>query len=109
QMEDEILDCMAQIEERTAQLPELDKAVQQAKAEFQEYQKNAESRVADLQAQLERTMQEVEQIQVQLPDKAKSELSRLIAGRGEDAMAPVHNRTCMACDTEITAQALNDL
>src|SRR5438876_8365282 len=73
QLEDEILDCLGQIEDRTAQLPELEKALQQAKVEFQEDEKNSEDRIIDLRAQLDRTLQEINQIEATLPEKVKVE------------------------------------
>jgi uncharacterized protein len=109
ELEDEILECLIQIDERTAQLPELEKAIRQAKAEFQEFQKSSESRIIDLKQQLNQASQSIEEIEATLPDDVRSQIDRLVTSRGEDAMAAVENRTCMACYTEITAQALNNL
>src|SRR5207245_9787193 len=52
ELEDEILGYMGEIEERTAQLPELEKAVQQAKAEYAELEKNSQGRIVGLTEQL---------------------------------------------------------
>jgi predicted nucleic acid-binding Zn-ribbon protein len=109
ELEDEILNCLIEIDERTAQLPELEKAIQQAKADFQEFQNNSERRVIDLKQQLDQTLQSVKEIEATLPDDIRAQVDRVVTSRGEDAMAAVENKTCMACYTEITAQALNNL
>jgi len=109
QLEDEILDCLAEIEDRTAQLPDLEKGVGQAKEELREFEKNSESRVAGLREQLNLVGQSIQEVEATLPDDIRLQIDRLVTSRGEDAMAVVQNRTCMACYTEITAQALNNL
>jgi uncharacterized protein len=109
QLEDDILESLTQIEERTAQLPESEQAVRRAKAEYTDYEKNAEGRLAGLRQQFEETQRQIEQIEATLPDDVQPHYARLIAARGEDSLAPVENRTCMACYTEITAQSANEL
>ena len=109
QLEDEILETLGQIEERTAQLPELDKAVKSAKEEYAAYEKTAESCQLGLAEQLEQVQKQIKDVEASLPSDVRPQYERLVAARGEDAMAAVQNRTCMACYTEITAQAYNDL
>jgi predicted nucleic acid-binding Zn-ribbon protein len=109
QLEDEILDCLVQIEDHTAKLPELEKAVHQAQADAQEFEKNSEGRVASLKEQLSQTLRSIEEVEATLPEDVKAQIDRLVASHGEDAMAAVENRICMACYTEITAQAFNNL
>jgi uncharacterized protein len=109
ELEDEILGCMAEIEERTAQLPELEKAVQQAKGEYAEFEKGSQARIQSLTEQLDETLRAVKEIESTLPADVRPQYDRLVAARGEDAMAAVEHRTCMACYTEITAQSYNDL
>jgi predicted nucleic acid-binding Zn-ribbon protein len=109
QVEDEILDSMMKVEEQTARLPELEKGIRQAKAELEEFEKSSAGRIAGLRSQFEETNRSIEEIEATMPHEIRDSFDRLIASRGEDAMAAVENRTCMACYTEITAQALNNL
>jgi predicted nucleic acid-binding Zn-ribbon protein len=109
ELEDEILSCMAEIEERTAQLPELEKAVQQAKAEYAEFEMNSQGRTTSLSEQLDEALRKIKEVEATLPPDVRPAYDRLVAARGEDAMAAVEHRTCMACYTEITAQNYNDL
>ena len=109
QLEDEILGYMAEIEERTARLPELEKAVQQAKAEYADFEKDSQGRLAGLTVQLNQALQGIKDVEATLPEDVRPQYDRLVAARGEDAMAAVEHRTCRACYTEITAQSFNDL
>jgi len=109
ELEDEILDTLGKVEERTAQLPELDQAVKRAKEEYAAYEKTAESRQLTLAEQLQQVQNQLKEVEAGLPTDVRPLYERLVAARGEDAMAAVQNRTCMACYTEITAQAYNDL
>jgi predicted nucleic acid-binding Zn-ribbon protein len=109
ELEDEILECMGDIEQRTAQSPELDKAVQQAKAEYADFEKNARERTTQLTEQLNRALEAIKEVESTLPADVRPQYDRLVAARGEEAMAAVEHRTCMACYTEITAQSYNDL
>jgi predicted nucleic acid-binding Zn-ribbon protein len=109
ELEDEILGCMAEIEERTAQLPALDQAVQQAKAEYTDFEKSSHGRIQSLTEQLNETVRQIKEVESTLPVDVRPQYDRLVGARGEDAMAAVEHRTCMACYTEITAQSYNDL
>jgi predicted nucleic acid-binding Zn-ribbon protein len=108
-LEDEILGYMGEIEERTARLPELEKALQQAKQEYVEFEKSSQSRLVSLTEQLNQVLRGMQEVEATLPPDVRPQYDRLAAARGEDAMAPVEHRTCMACYTAITAQNYNDL
>jgi predicted nucleic acid-binding Zn-ribbon protein len=108
-LEDEILNYLAQIDETTAQVPQFDRLVQQAKAEYAEFEMSTQSRQAALAEQLREVVQKIKEIEDTLPSDVRQQYDRLVAARGEDGMAAVENRTCMACYTGITAQNYNDL
>jgi predicted nucleic acid-binding Zn-ribbon protein len=109
ELEDEILGHMGEIEERTAQLPQLDKALRQAKEEYVDFEKNSQGRILGLREQLNQALRGIQEVEATLPVDVRAQYDRLVAARGEDAMAHVEHRTCMACYTEITAQNYNDL
>jgi predicted nucleic acid-binding Zn-ribbon protein len=48
-------------------------------------------------------------VEATLPQDLVPAYSRLVAVRGEDAMALVEDRNCTSCYTSITAQQYNDL
>jgi predicted nucleic acid-binding Zn-ribbon protein len=108
-LEDEILAGMAEGEERAAQLPELEKALQQARAEYARAEGEAGRRQADLAEQLHDAQSRLQEVEAAIPETIRPQYTRIVGARGADALAPVHNRTCSACHTEITAQSSNDL
>jgi predicted nucleic acid-binding Zn-ribbon protein len=109
ELEDEILESMIAVDDQTAHIPELEKAVQQAKVEVAAFEKTAQARQVGLAEQLQQVQRQIKEIEETLPRDVRPQYDRVIAARGEDALAAVENRTCMACYTEITAQAYNDL
>jgi predicted nucleic acid-binding Zn-ribbon protein len=59
--------------------------------------------------QFDKALAELKDVEASLPAEIRPQYERLVATRGEDGMAAVMNRTCVACYTEITAQMYNDL
>jgi uncharacterized protein len=108
-LEDEILACMAEGEEKTAQLPELEKAVRQAKEEYARFEAGQQERQAGLQAQLAEAQGQLLEAEAGIPPDTRVQYERVVASKGPDALAAVQNRTCSACYTEITAQQYNEL
>jgi uncharacterized protein len=108
-LEDEILNAMAEVDERTAKVPELDKAIARAKEELAEFRKNYDSRQEDLASQLKQAQDELTKIEAGLPADIRPQYDRLSAAMGEDALSSVQGRTCVACYTDITAQNYNEL
>jgi predicted nucleic acid-binding Zn-ribbon protein len=109
QIEDEILNGMSESEEKAAQLPELDRAVKQAREEFARFEQEAGDRRADLTEQLNQALSQLKEVEAGLPREVLPQYDRVIAARGADALAPVRGRTCTACNSEITAQNYNEL
>jgi uncharacterized protein len=108
-LEDEALAAMEETEQRLAQIPELEKAVKQARQEQADVEKGMESRRAALAEQFEQANRQLRDIEATLPDDVRAQYERLITYRGEDALSAVQGRTCTACYTEITAQTANQL
>ena len=108
-IEDEMLEVLGEVEAKTAQLPDLEKAIQKAKQDYLDFEKSYQGRVANLQEQLKEARQQLAQAEVGLPSEVRPNYDRMVASKGEDALAVVQNRTCMACNTAITAQNLNEL
>jgi predicted nucleic acid-binding Zn-ribbon protein len=108
-LEDEILADMAEGEERAAQLPELEKALRQAREEYERFEKEAGQRQADLAGQLDDALRQLKEVEATVPETIRPQYARIAGALGADALAPVQNRTCSACYTEITAQNYNDL
>ncbi len=112
-LEDEILEMMADTEERIAKLPAQEKAVQQAQAELKRYEQESAARLAALVEERQKTLRQLAETEAQLvdalPEEQREKYERVSKARGEDALSAVENRTCSACYTEVTAQQYNDL
>ena len=108
-IEDEILNCMAIVEEKNAQIPVAEQAVKKAKQELAQAEKSSETRLVGLKEQHSKAVAEISEIEKTLPPDIMPHYDRIVGARGEDALSAVQNKTCMACYTEITAQAFNNL
>jgi uncharacterized protein len=108
-LEDAILGAFTDIEERQKRIPELEKTLAQSRAQAAQLEREQESRLADLKRQRDEVQKQLAEQESGLPDDIKPHYDRLIGSKGEDALAPVENKTCIACYTGITAQNYNDL
>jgi predicted nucleic acid-binding Zn-ribbon protein len=108
-LEDEILDGMAEVEDRTAKLPEAEQAVKRVQEEARQFESSQEARLANLREQLAQAERQMKEIETSLPDDVRALYERQVNARGADALSAVEGRTCVACYTEITAQQSNEL
>ncbi|SRR6266568_3141761 len=109
QLEDEILAGLGEIDERTAQIPLLEKELAKVREESAGFQKEANERQARLKSELERAQSELAQWEKNLPSDVRATYIRLVASHGPDAMAKAENRTCQACYASLTLQTLREL
>jgi uncharacterized protein len=108
-VEEEILNGMAESEDKTAQIPELEKAVRQAKDEFAKFEAGIQERQAGFQGQLDETHKLLREQEEQVPANLRTQYERIVGAMGPDALAALQGRTCSSCYTEITAQQYNEL
>jgi predicted nucleic acid-binding Zn-ribbon protein len=108
-LEDEILSALAEGEERTARAPELEAAAKKAKEEFAEWEKGTTERHDGLARQLAQTQARVAEVEAGVPAGVRAQYDRIVKAMGVDGFAPVRDRICQACRTEITAQHSNEL
>jgi predicted nucleic acid-binding Zn-ribbon protein len=108
-LEDEIIDGLTAIEERAAQLPEMEKAIRQAKEEAARFEGENQARQSRLAEQLTQVDHNLQQVEESLPADVHQDYARMTAARGEEALAGLQGRTCTACYTEVTAQSYNEL
>ncbi len=106
-LSDEILELL----ERIDQL-EIDRAARQAEviervAEHETMVKTVGGRLESLKGDLARVEAERAEAETLVPAGAKQEYDRLVAARGEDALAPVDNDTCGGCYQMLTTQFIH--
>ena len=107
--EDEILAVMGEIEEKTARIPELDKALAQVKLEAAGFEKEEQERQQRLSGELVRAQAELVEAEKAMPSDIRSAYNRLIAVNGADGLAAVRDRTCTSCYGELTLHHLREL
>jgi predicted nucleic acid-binding Zn-ribbon protein len=108
-IEDEILEAMAQVEEQAARVPEAEKEVQRARAEYADFERKTQERLANQRQLLAQTHEQIKTMEASLPVEVRPVYDRQVQGRGEEALAAVENRTCTSCYTGISEQQYNDL
>jgi predicted nucleic acid-binding Zn-ribbon protein len=109
QLEEEILSGIAETEERTAQLPELEKAVTQAREEFAQFEAQQRERQESLNQQLAQVQNEIVETEKQIPIDARGPYERVVKAKGPDGLAAVRGTSCGACSTTLTAQNMQEL
>ena len=109
ELEEESLTAMGESEERTAKIPELDKAAKEAKEAFAQYEKESGTRLASLKQQMEEAQAKTKEVEANVPKNVRSSFDRIVKGKGADAFAAVVDHGCGACRTEIIAQQYNEL
>jgi uncharacterized protein len=109
-LEDVILAELSEIDERTAKIPNLEKAVKDAREELARFEQESKERTVSLTGELERVQKELADTEAQLPyGDLQTQYERLIRMKGEDSFAAVSKGTCQACYTQVTAQEANQL
>jgi len=108
-IEDEMLVVMEEIEIRNLQIPEYEKAVKKGKGDTARVIDDIQTRRNEFTDRLNETLKSIHEVEIALPEDVKGLYDRLVAAKGDSAMASVQGRTCSACYTEITAQNHNDL
>ena len=108
-IEDGILEVMSEIETRAAQIPEYEKAVNKGKEDTARIISDIQTRRNEFTDRLNETLKSIHEVEAGLPEDVRALYDRLVAAKGDSAMASVQDRTCSACYTEITAQSQNDL
>jgi predicted nucleic acid-binding Zn-ribbon protein len=108
-LEDEILAALTESEETTARVPDLEKAVKQAREDLAKFESDTGPRRADLEAQLAETQAKLKKVEESIPADLRPQYNRTIISLGPEGLAAVRDGVCESCYTEITAQALHDL
>jgi predicted nucleic acid-binding Zn-ribbon protein len=110
-LEDEILEGIGEIEQRAAEILELEKALAKAKEDFAQFEKTSAERRASHEAQHRQTRQKLQEVEATIPDEVRVVYERLVRAWDDGAMSKVEpeSRSCEACHKSITAQQYNDL
>jgi uncharacterized protein len=109
ELEDAILAEMTEVEERTIKLPELEQAVQTARAEYAQFEKKQAEKHAEHLLELTQTQEQLKTVEKGIPANCRVQYERTIASMGADGLACARKRICEACRTQMTLQTHQDL
>jgi predicted nucleic acid-binding Zn-ribbon protein len=110
ELEDRGLTTLTEIDERLSRVAELEKNIEQARADLSRFEQESAQRRQSLSEELERANQQLTEAEAHLPPgDFQDRYQRLLRQKGEDTFAAVKKRTCQACFTEVTAQMHNEL
>jgi predicted nucleic acid-binding Zn-ribbon protein len=107
--EDDLLAAMTDVEERTAKIPELDAGLAKARADFQQYEKEAAERQARLKEEGAVAAKALAAEEAKIPPSVRGQYDRLVKAHGADALAAVEGQSCSHCRVGITMQMYSDL
>jgi predicted nucleic acid-binding Zn-ribbon protein len=102
--EEDTFPTMSLVEEKAAQLPEVEKRTQAVRTDIANFQKDYEQRLASLGQQRDTAKAELVEVEKQLPEDILPTYRKMVDAQGPDALAGVDNRICTACYTEVTPQ-----
>jgi len=108
-VEDGILEVMGQIEEKNALIPAAEKQVHKAQEELAKVEKDLQDRLARFAQEREAALKQLAEVEANLDEDLKTLYKRLVAAKGNEALAQLSGRSCTACYTEVTPQTFNDL
>jgi predicted nucleic acid-binding Zn-ribbon protein len=108
-VEDELLAAMLQVDEEATKLPALDEGIKKAKAEFEEFNRDLQARLADWSKQRDSAISQISTEEAKLPEQVRPMYDRFVKSMGADALATVEGKNCAACYTEMTMQTYHDV
>jgi uncharacterized protein len=107
--EEEILETMGLVEDKTAQLPTVEKATQAVRTQVADFKKDYQARLDQFGQEREKTLGELAEVEKNIPPEIREVFDKMIKFKGVEAMSAVEGRTCLACRTDVTAQMQNEM
>lgn len=108
-LSDETLELLDQIDQMAGKLQEAIAFAAEVKLEVVKVEKQVADRKVVLEAELARVEAELAEVEAVLDGDFKRDYLRLVAARGEDAMAELEGKSCGGCYQTLTAQLLDKL
>ena len=108
-LEDETLEIMEEMDQKIKKTPEAEKALEKAKADAAQFEKDHQEKLARWAAERESAQQQLKEMEATLPEDIRIVYDRTILTKKYDAISSVQGRICATCYTEITPQMSNEL
>jgi uncharacterized protein len=107
--EEAILNGMEELDQKTADIPNVEKSWADAQAEFEQFKMEAKERLERLQADHQASVAELAKVDAGFPPAVKPVYDRLVKAHGPDGMAAVSGKVCGQCRVAIAEQQKNDI
>lgn len=108
-LSDEILELLEQVDVVHAQIEPANEKIKAAETEAAEIERRVKERMASVEADLKRVLNELAQVEKQLGGEFKRDYERLVHLRGEDSIAETEGNCCGGCYQMLTPQLLDRL
>lgn len=103
-LEDEILDCMEQVDALKAKITEAEKVVAEAKDDVRKMSEQVAAAEAGLKERAEKLRLAVAEAETVIPADHMAMYRRLVGAHGADALAAVENNVCTSCNVSLSPQ-----
>ncbi len=108
-LSDEILEILEALDTFDGTLREAEEYVAEVQSECDKIESQINSKRVGLEEELARVEAELEEAEKQLTGDFKRDYIRLVAARGEDAMAEMEDNCCSSCHQRLTPQLIERL
>jgi len=108
-LSDEILEILEAIDELQAKSTELNAKLAVVQADTTKAEARIQERLLVLQQELQRTESELQVAEAALPGDFIDTYRRMVGSRGEEAMAPLDDKSCGGCNTGLPPRSLDQL
>jgi predicted nucleic acid-binding Zn-ribbon protein len=106
-IEDEILELMTEVEEKSKAIPEAERSSKKARDALAQFEKDQTGLLERYAEERSKALEELKTVEATLPPDVRTMYDRLIKAKGTEAVAGVKGMNCTACYTEITPQMAN--
>ena len=108
-LSDEILETLEGLDEMAGKLKAAELKVEEVRGDFEKIASQINEKRGNLQSELARVESELTEAEKGLSGEFKRDYKRLVAAKGEDAMAPLEGNCCSGCYQSLTPQLLEQL
>jgi len=108
-LSDEIFEQLEQLDLLQAEVEKAEAELAKQKADQQKRIEEVTAKAKDLQVDLKAALQQLQETETKIPSQIRPEYNRLIASRGEDALAPTEEGSCGGCYQTLNTQIINQL
>jgi len=104
ELEDAILTTITTIEQKTGEIPAVEKTWADAQAAFKEFEKDAAERLDRLKSEQETSRAALKNEEAKIPAAMKPKYDTLVKALGPEAMVAAKGRVCQGCRRSLTEQ-----